>query len=339
MFRACASILARRALIARLRRDGMESDTIDAWSAYWRSGQGASCFAGAGAELCLSEVWHELVDGLADGSRLLDLATGNGTVVRLCAACAAERGINLQIDAVDAAEINPPKYTTDTTSLHSDVRFYSKVQLENLPFPDRAFDTVISQFGFEYADEARAVAEAARVLAAGGRLRLVMHARDSAVSQDIGLRVERLQCALADHGAITLVRTLARAAAAGDPDTLQSASAKLPDAARTIQDFAKDAPPDDAAIYYSREFIRLWHHRERYWPDDLRRSIEDGWANAYGVAIRQSQMLRVARSASDIEAMSARLGHANLVVDAAREIRDQQRNIQIAWLLDARKLS
>ena len=46
-------------------------------------------------------------------------------------------------------------------------------------------------------------------------------------------------------------------------------------------------------------------------------------------------MLRVARSASDIEAMSARFGHANLVVETAREIRDRQRGIQIAWLLDA----
>ncbi len=317
----------------------MESDTIDAWSSYWRSGRGASCFAGVGAELRLTEVWYELVDSLSDGSRLLDLATGNGTVVRLCAARAAERNIDLQIDAVDAAEIDPLKYAADPTSLIDGVNFYGKVRLESLPFPDNTFDTVISQFGFEYADEDRATAEAARVLDAGGRLRLVVHARDGAVSQDIGQRVERLQRALADNGAITLIRTLARAAATGDLETLQSASAQLPGAARTIQDLAKEAPPDDAAIYYSREFIRLWHHRERYWPADLRRSIEDGWENAHGVAIRQAQMLSVARSAGDIETMSARFGAADLVVDSVREIRDEQRGIQIAWLLDARKAS
>ncbi|HEX7719811.1 MAG TPA: class I SAM-dependent methyltransferase [Woeseiaceae bacterium] len=317
----------------------MESDTIDAWSSYWRSGRGASCFAGADAELRLTEVWNELVDNLADGSRLLDLATGNGTLVRLCAARASERNIDLRIDAVDAAAIDPPKYAADTPSLFDNVSFHGNVQLENLPFPDRSFDTVISQFGFEYADEVRAADEAGRVLAEGGRLRLVMHARDGAVSQDVGQRVERLQRALADNGAITLVRTLARAAAAGDLDTLQSASAQLPEAARTIQDLAKDAPPDDAAVYYSREFIRLWHHRERYWPAELRRSIDDGWENAHGVAIRQAQMLRVARSASDVEVMSTRFGEANLVVDAVREIRDEQRGIQIAWLLDARKPS
>jgi len=92
-------------------------------------------------------------------------------------------------------------------------------------------------------------------------------------------------------------------------------------------------PPDDAALFYSNEFLRLWALRDRYWPADVRRSAEAGWANASGVAARQEQMLRVARSAEDV----ARITAAGIVVDPLREIRNDRRGVRIAWLIDARK--
>jgi hypothetical protein len=92
-------------------------------------------------------------------------------------------------------------------------------------------------------------------------------------------------------------------------------------------------------LYYSREFLQLWNRRDRYWPADLRRSIEEGWTNANGVAIRQAQMLRVARSSEDMKRISTRFSDAGLVVDRLRELRDERRSMQIAWLLDAHKPS
>lgn len=310
---------------------------IEAWSAYWRSGRSASCFHGRDTELRLNQIWDDLVDRLPQTCRLLDLATGNGTVARTCAARARLRGIDIQIDAVDAAQIDPQKQVADPESLFRHVRFHSSVMLENLPFPDQTFDGVVSQFGFEYADEAQASREAARVTAPGGLLRLVIHACDGAVSRDIRLRVQRLRSVLSDGGPLTLVRTLARAAADGDKRRVRRLSAELPRAAALARQLAVSPPPDDAALFYAGECLTLWSRRHRYWPADLCRSLDDGWANAAGVLRRQEQMLAAARSDDDISALCERLRDAKLEVGEKSEIRDELRGVRIAWLIEARK--
>lgn len=316
---------------------GDNLQSIDSWTAYWRTGRGASCFEGSDTEVRLTQVWNEFVDALPDDARLLDLATGNGTVVRGCAARARVRNIRLHIDAVDAAEIDPPRYVADAEQFFRDVRFRGTTRLEALPFPDGAFDGVVSQFGFEYANEEQAAAEAVRVLAPGGRLRLIIHARDGAVSRDIGRRLERLRSVLAENGPVTLVLTLARAAEAGDVATLSRKSTQLAAAVELARRLADRPPPDDAALFYSREFLQLWARRDRYWPSALRRSVEEGWANANGVAMRQEQLLRVARSAQDMTGIGARFAAAGLIVDPVREICDDRRGVQIAWMIDSRK--
>ncbi len=313
------------------------TSSIDSWTAYWRTGRGASCFEGCDTEVRLTQVWNELVDALPGDARLLDLATGNGTVVRSCAARARVRNIRLHIEAVDAAAIDPPRYVADAEQFFRDVHFRGTTRLEALPYADAAFDAIVSQFGFEYANEEQAAAEAARVLAPGGRLRFIVHARDGAVSRDIGVRLERLRSVLAEQGPVALVLALARAAEAGDTATLTRKSAQLQAAVELARRLADRPPPDDAALFYSREFLQLWDRRARYRPSELRRSLEGGWNNANGVAIRQSELLRVARSADDMARSGARLAAEGLIIDPMREIRDDRRGVQIAWMIDARR--
>jgi SAM-dependent methyltransferase len=313
------------------------SRSIDAWTAYWRAGRGASCFHGADVEVRLTQIWDAFVDEMPDGARLVDLATGNGTVARTCAARARARAIRLRIEGVDAAQIDPPSHAADPDQLFRDIRFRGEVRLEALPFEAASFDGVVSQFGFEYAEEEKAAAEAARVLASGGRLRFVVHARDGGVFRDIAARAERLRSVLAERGAATLARTLARAAEAGDAETVARESAHLPAAIELVRGFAGGAPSDDAAVFYARAFLEDWARRERYRPADLRRAIEEGWRNADGVLARQEDLLRVARSRGDVQALAARFAAAGLVVEAPQEIRDESRGVQIAWLFDARK--
>lgn len=316
---------------------GNELRAIDSWTAFWRTGSGASCFESSETEVRLTQVWDEFVDELPGGARLLDLATGNGAVARCCAARARVRDKDLHIEAVDAADIDPPSYLPDPERLFRRIRFRSGIRLEALPFADHSFDGVVSQFGFEYADEARATAEATRVLAPGGRLRLVMHALDGAVARDIGGRLKRLQSVLAEDGPASLVLELARAADNGDAGTIARKSPQLAAATELARRLSVHPPPDDAALFYTNEFLRLWALRDRYWPADLRRSAEAGWANASGVSTRQEQMLRVARSAEDVVRIAAGIAAAGIVVDPPREIRNDRRGVQIAWLMDARK--
>ncbi|HEX2139126.1 MAG TPA: methyltransferase domain-containing protein [Woeseiaceae bacterium] len=316
--------------------NGDRAPSIDAWTEYWKSGRGASCFEGSDVEVRLNRLWEQLVDELSEGARVLDLATGNGTVAACCAARGRARGIGLTIEGVDAAAIHPAKYVPDARGALRDVRFHGNVRLEALPFRAAAFEVIVSQFGFEYAAEEPAVAEVARCLAPGGRLRFVLHAREGVVAQDTALRLQRLRSVLADEGALTLVLALARAASTGDSATIAVKSAKLPAAAENVRRLGAHPPPDDAALFYTSEFLRLWARRERYHPSDLLRSIEDGWANARGVATRQEEMLKAARSASDISRLCARFAGLGLEVADPRQLRDA-RGAWIAWLLDANK--
>jgi SAM-dependent methyltransferase len=315
-----------------------ELQTNEAWTSYWQTGTGASCFAGRDLELRLNQVWQAHVSLLADGASILDLATGNGTVARSYAAAARSLGIRLLITAVDAAQIDPPRVVGDPQQLFRDIRFCSNIRLESLPFQDGEFDGVVSQFGFEYAEEEPAAAEAARVLAPGGQLRLVIHARDGEVARDIRMRLERLQSVLGANGPVGLVLDLARAAEAGDTTKLSKRSEQLAAAVDLAKQLGRNPPADDSALFYASECLSLWAQRNNYWPADLRRSVEQGWHTARGVVLRQEQMLRVAGSAEDVARLGRRFERAGLTLDAITPIHDESRDVQIAWLLQARRI-
>ena len=147
-------------------------DAIAPWTACWQFESGKGRSDRPPLDLLIEPVWYEFVDLLPERARILDLATGNGTVALSCAHRARERRIALEIDAVDAADISPPDQVADAEGHFPPIRFKGGVWLEDLPFGDDSFAAVISQFGFEYADEARAIAEVSRVLAPGGGLRV-----------------------------------------------------------------------------------------------------------------------------------------------------------------------
>jgi SAM-dependent methyltransferase len=102
--------------------------------------------------------------GVADGTRLLDVATGPGYV----AAAAAARGARPV--AVDVAAAMVELARREHPGL--DVR---QGDAESLPFPDGGFDAVVCNFGVLHLGRPeRAVAEFARVTEPGGRLALTV---------------------------------------------------------------------------------------------------------------------------------------------------------------------
>lgn len=157
----------------------MTANPQDAWSLYWAGGNLDSCLPadrGDGDPHPIRQLWADLATSLAPGSRVLDLATGNGTVpVTLLRANPA-----LEISGVDQAEIDPAAAVSDVPEL-ARVAFQGRVDVADLPFPAGSFDAVTSQFGVEYGALEEAVGEALSVLRAGGQLVFLMHHVDSEV--------------------------------------------------------------------------------------------------------------------------------------------------------------
>lgn len=313
------------------------TESIDTWTAHWQFNSKMDQTRRPELDLLLEPIWYEFTDILPDGARILDLATGNGPVAFSCAERAYKRKRLLHIHAVDAARIEPPGQVPDPKGLLPIVRFQGGVWLEDLPFEDGEFNGVTSQYGFEYADEEQAISEASRVLAPGGLLRLLIHARDGAVWQDIDFRHKRLTRVLAEDGVLNLILELVRAQKKQDISKFNDKLSHLPAAVKKAQQLAHQAPSDDSALFYSREFLFVWSQRKQYRLDDLLRSLEDGWVQASGTAERYAQMLRVARTAEDIGRLCSRAISAGLTISAVRQACNPNNGAQIAWQLDARK--
>lgn len=157
----------------------MTANPQDAWSLYWAGGSLDSCLPAGTADgdaHPVRQLWTDLATSLAPGSRVLDLATGNGTVpVTLLRANPA-----LELSGVDQAEIDPVAAVSDVPELKQ-VSFQGRVDVADLPFPAASFDVVTSQYGVEYGALEEAVGEALSVLRAGGQLVFLMHHVDSEV--------------------------------------------------------------------------------------------------------------------------------------------------------------
>ena len=158
----------------------------DIWDQYWHFDRIASCFDGAGAgnyDECVAAGWRDYFRTLPERARILDLCTGNGAAALIAAGIGRTEGKAFEIVAVDRAAIDPPAFVTRHAEDYAAIRFCPGTDAEALPFPDSGFDSVISQYGIEYADPERAIPELLRMIAPGGSARIVVHAADGVIAE------------------------------------------------------------------------------------------------------------------------------------------------------------
>ncbi len=147
------------------------------WGDYWVDAGLHGCTAQF-PEAVQREVaarWRALFATLVDGATLLDIGCGKGALLDLAGAAGAlARGVQaLGVDFAPAESLGGEGF---------DIR--GGIDAAALPFADRSFDCVVSQFGIEYAGFKTALAEAARVCA--GQLVVLSHAAEGVVTQQAG---------------------------------------------------------------------------------------------------------------------------------------------------------
>lgn len=163
-----------------------------AWSGFWRD-QSPAGTRGTLSDLPpalrdrLDAPWLVLAEALPPKARVLDLATGGGIVLDML----RSRRDDLKLTGVDSASALPKR---------AGMTLLSGVDNAALPFADRAFDAVTSRFGIEYGPLAPSAAEAARVLRAGGRLRVLSHHSQSPVLAHNRARAGALAWAVRESG-------------------------------------------------------------------------------------------------------------------------------------------
>ena len=108
------------------------------------------------------------------GERVVDVACGTGIVARIVAARVGPKGTVVGVD------LNPGMLSVARSAMSTDPRASGAIQWEEasadkLPFPNASFNVVYCQLGLQFfADRPAALREMHRVLAAGGRLAVMV---------------------------------------------------------------------------------------------------------------------------------------------------------------------
>ena len=294
---------------------------IEQWDRFWAYGNlhsfsqvHAGNYRGA-----VAAFWQERFAALADGSRILDIATGNGAVPLLALDEAERSGRRFAVDATDLAAIEPLQRVEDPAlrARLERVRFHPRTPAEQLPFDDGAFDLVASQFGIEYSDPERSLPEAARVLAPGGAAAFVVHHEDSVFLAAVDDELAQLGYVLDEVGLYGAARTLLRTMAEGRGRTSASPKVKKKRAAVDAALARIDAADADAAdarmlqgpARYVREILGALERRP---AKELLRWLEEARARVEANRRRVRDMRAAACSGADMEAFAGALADAGL---------------------------
>ena len=158
--------------------------TLPQWEDFWRSGRVVSCPTGAedGYTGSVRELWERFFAALPDGTRLLDVGTGNGALLLIALEVARARSVRFEVHGIDLARIDPRRAVPDGARRFEDAVFHGGVAAEALAFTDGYFQAAVGQYSLEYTRREETLREMRRVMAAGAPARFVLHHASSIVA-------------------------------------------------------------------------------------------------------------------------------------------------------------
>lgn len=155
------------------------------WETYYRGGALATCPSGpaGGYEGETRAAWVRFFEPLPDKANILDIGTGNGAVAVIARDVGTRRAAQWTIEAVDRAQIDPPRHVPNGAQRLEGIRFHAGVAAEHLPFSDGRFDAITGHYALEYMDTAAVLREMHRVLADKARAQFILHHADSLLAR------------------------------------------------------------------------------------------------------------------------------------------------------------
>lgn len=321
---------------------------IEQWDRYWAYGNihSFSQVAGGNYRGVVADFWRTRFEALADESRILDVATGNGAIALLALETGDRLGRRFEVHGLDMADIEPGRQVKDPSLVESlqRIRFHGRTAAESMPFDDRGFDMVCSQFGVEYSDLSRSLPEIARILKPGGRFAAVMHHRDS-----VALRATREELAQLDFvlndvklylRARNLLRGMSEEKRSGKgrngrlSPKLQKKQRALQEAMGRIKRAADDAANSNMLLGPARYVQEIFGALDRVAPGELLGWLDEALRRVTANQRRLLDMTEAARSEADVEDAQARMTAAGFThVELAVFCQDE--GGVLGWQLDA----
>lgn len=315
------------------------SSTEKSWDTYWRGTGDVSSFSSGGVNHpAIHGFWNDFFQSLQAHSatpRMIDLATGNGAVIEVA------RGIfgveNSSISCVDistAAIENVEQRFPGVSGIVADALA--------IPLEDGGFELATSQFGVEYAG-IDAIYEAARLLAPGGQLAMLLHIEGGSVYKecDDSLNaIRRLHDAKFIPLAIELFRTGFAAVRGAERAPYDSAGQLLAPAVQEAEaimaDYGEHVAGDTIARLYN-DVGRIHGGLPRYEPDDVLGWLDTMNGELDDYADRMASMTQAAMGQDSFEQVCRKLGADGLTLQRAEPLTPQGQTLPLAWVLVATK--
>lgn len=296
------------------------------WSEYWeQEGAQGEVFVSIKGKRhpVLAEHWQELFAAIEAGSRVLDVASGAGSIF-----ASLPDGHGLKLYASDIAPAALEQLSKRIQGVTT-----AEASADSLPFDDRSFDVVVSQFGIEYAGIG-AFAEAGRVVDSGGRLVVLAHIEDGYI--DTNNKAQLAEAKLTKECAfIARAIELTKAAFANDPDRLAKEEQAMIPLISTMGE-AVGRCRQGVHAYLLGGFRKLYENRRQYDESDIVGWLE-GMAGEVDRSIdRLTRIRSVALGEQQIETVRADLqglSFTDLVVEPYMAGHERP----LAWRIDARR--
>lgn len=310
------------------------------WDTYWKGTRDADSYASGGARHpAITAYWNDVLPGLLTRAepppRILDIATGSGAVVESLYRNAGDVPIDVTcVDISSSAIDSVQQRYPDVTAVVADAR--------SVPLPDANYDLVVSQFGVEYAGP-EALDEAARLLAAGGSLALLMHSRPGIIYNECRASldaVRRTRQAKFVPLAEAYFEAGFAAVRGAEREPYEQAGVALNPALRKIDRILADHGEDVAGGTIAKLYgdVERIHTRiQHYDPDEVLewlRSMNEE-LDAY-----ESRMASMCEAASDKKAfrgLGQRLENQGLSINRAKPLKPARSSLPVAWILEARR--
>ena len=285
-----------------------DDNDIAVWDRFWKSqsvGQRGGCLPDGwrAIEIAQKSVWRDFVAGASENFAVLDLATGDGRVLRWI----EETGRAGELVGVDSA--------TSLPDCGDAIHMLGGTPVENLPFEADRFDLITSQFGFEYCHVEDAAAQIAKVMRADGKAGLLMHRGDGPILAHNLARAAAIEWVSEDR---KLFERAMQAVRAG-PQFFQGFVAHCQGTARMgAEQFGSWSPAWEIAEAISRSF----QMEQRYQSGKLRLTLDAIRSQSRNEFERISSLQKACAVADDEDRLAKAFASAGLTQLSAEPVQD-----------------
>lgn len=301
----------------------------DSWSDYWQSeDKEGEVFVTRDGEqpAYLAQFWQKAFAALPSKARVLDIASGAGSVF---SNIESERLADLQLTATDIS-------AEALSKLKKRIKGVNTVECDSteLPIEDESFDWVVSQYGVEYAGLS-AFNEAFRVLAPGGVMKLLCHYQGGYIDSKNRLLLQSAELAR-DSKFIDVASELVDASFAKDANRLQAARQGFTQVERPFAQSFKHLQ-QGIHLHLYMGFKQLFTNKAKYHQKDIIKWLDDMRADVERNVARLTTMCNAALSVEDIKQLDLSLSSMGAKEFSAVEFGIPEVDQVAAWVITVHK--